>query len=44
MSLAHRIIPVMLVRGRTLVKGSRFQSWRSVGHAMQAAQVHGATR
>jgi cyclase len=38
--LAKRIIPTMLVRGRTLVKGERFNSWRSIGHAAQAARVH----
>lgn len=38
--LAKRVIPVMLVRGRTLVKGQRFDSWRSIGHAMQAARIH----
>jgi hypothetical protein len=25
-----------------LVKGQRFQSWRSVGHALQAARIHNA--
>jgi cyclase len=30
----------MLVRGRTLVKGEQFNSWRSIGHALQAAKVH----
>ena len=30
----------MLVRGRTLVKGTQFNSWRSVGAAAQAAQIH----
>ena len=38
--LAKRIIPTMLVRGRTLVKGERFDSWRSIGHALQAARIH----
>jgi cyclase len=38
--LCKRIIPTMLVRGRTLVKGERFDSWRSIGHAAQAAKVH----
>jgi imidazole glycerol-phosphate synthase subunit HisF len=38
--LAKRIIPTLLVRGRTLVKGERFDSWRSIGHAAQAARVH----
>ena len=42
MSLAKRVIPVMLVRGRTLVKGKAFDSWRSVGHAAQAARIHQA--
>ena len=42
MMLAHRIIPVMLQRGSTLVKGERFQSWRSVGHAQQAVAIHQA--
>lgn len=40
MTLAKRIIPTLLVRGRTLVKGERFDSWRSIGVAMQAAKVH----
>jgi cyclase len=40
MPLAKRIIPTMLVRGRTLVKGARFNSWRSIGVALQAAKVH----
>lgn len=40
--LAKRIIPTMLVRGRTLVKGERFNSWRSIGHAAQAARIHAA--
>ena len=42
MPLAKRIVPVLLVRGRQLVKGQKFNSWRSVGHAMQAARIHGA--
>lgn len=40
--LCKRVIPTMLVRGRTLVKGERFNSWRSIGNAMQAAKVHAA--
>lgn len=40
MGLAHRIIPTILCRGRQLVKGRGFDSWRSVGIAMQAIQVH----
>lgn len=42
MSLAHRVIPVLLARGDQLVKGERFQSWRSVGHVEQAARICGA--
>jgi len=38
--LAKRIIPTMLCRGRTLVKGVAFDSWRSVGMAAQAARIH----
>ena len=38
--LAKRIIPTLLVRGRTLVKGERYDGWRSIGHALQGAQVH----
>lgn len=38
--LAKRVIPSMLVRGRTLVKGERYNSWRSIGHALQAAKIH----
>ena len=38
--LAHRIIPTMLCRGRSLVKGKRFNSWRNVGHAMQATRIY----
>lgn len=38
--LAKRIIPTMLVRGRTLVKGRQFAGDRSIGHAQQAASVH----
>lgn len=40
--LAHRIIPVMLQRGSTLVKGQQFRAWRSVGHAQQAVAIHQA--
>jgi len=42
MGLAKRIIPSLLVRGRVLVKGVAFDSWRSVGHAAQAVRVHQA--
>lgn len=38
--LAHRVIPTLLMKGETLVKGSRFQSWRSVGHVRQAVRVY----
>jgi len=42
MSLAKRIIPTLLCRGRQLVKGSQFNSWRSVGLATQAVRIHQA--
>jgi cyclase len=38
--LAHRIIPTILCRGRQLVKGVAFDSWRSVGLAAQAVKIH----
>jgi len=38
--LKTRIIPTLLCRGRELVKGERFKSWRRVGTVMQAARVH----
>lgn len=38
--LAKRVIPTMLCRGRTLVKGERFAGDRSIGHVLQAARVH----
>lgn len=38
--LAKRIIPTILCRGRTLVKGVAFNSWRSVGLAAQAVRIH----
>lgn len=40
--LAHRIIPVMLTKGRTLVKGQRFINDRVIGVAAQAARIHAA--
>lgn len=40
--LAKRIIPTLLYRGTQLVKGKQFNSWRSVGHALQAARIHAA--
>lgn len=39
MAIARRVIPSLLIRGRSLVKGERFQSWRSVGAAVQAMKV-----
>lgn len=42
MGLAHRIIPTILCRGRQLVKGRGFDSWRSVGVAIQAVKIHAA--
>lgn len=38
--LAKRVIPCMLVKGQTLVKGEQFNPWRSIGHAKQAAMIH----
>lgn len=40
MGLAKRIIPTLLCRGRQLVKGASFDSWRSVGLAAQAVRIH----
>lgn len=40
--LAIRIIPTLLFRGKTLVKGQRFNAWRSVGDVMQAAEIYAA--
>ena len=40
MPLATRVIPTLLVRGRQLVKGKAFDSWRSVGHAAQAVRIN----
>ena len=42
MSLAKRIIPSILKRGSACVKGQRFDGWRVVGAAEQAARVHAA--
>lgn len=42
MSLAHRVIPTLLMRGDKLVKGLQFNSWRSVGVVEQAVRVHQA--
>lgn len=38
--LAKRIIPTILVRGKTAYKGQRFDSSRSIGSAISVAQVH----
>lgn len=38
--LARRIIPTILCRGRQMVKGRQFDSWRSVGLAAQAVRIH----
>lgn len=38
--LAKRIIPTVLCRGRTMVKGIAFDSWRSIGLAAQAVRTH----
>lgn len=42
MGLAHRIIPVLLMRNFNLVKGKRFDSSRVVGNIFQAAEIHQA--
>lgn len=39
MSLAKRIIPTLLRDGDRLVKGEKFNGWRSVGHARQAVRI-----
>ena len=44
MGLAARVIPVLLQRGTSLVKGEGFASWRSVGHTLQAAKIHAARK
>lgn len=38
--LAKRIIPTILVRGKTAFKGERFKSDRSIGSALAVAKVH----
>lgn len=40
MGLAIRIIPSLLYRGHTLVKGEKFGSWRSVGVLTQAVKIY----
>lgn len=42
MALAKRIIPLLLNRGGTLVKGRGFNHGRIVGHALQAVRVYQA--
>ena len=42
MGLAHRVIPTILCRGRALVKGERFNAWRTVGVAATAVRIHAA--
>ena len=40
MGLAVRILPTILTRGRQMVKGTQFNSWRSVGNTHQAVRIH----
>jgi len=40
MPLTVRIVPILLKRGNSLVKGKQFNAWRSVGHPLQAARIH----
>jgi len=42
MGLAHRVIPVLLMRNGSLVKGKRFDSTRVVGNIQQAAEIYQA--
>lgn len=42
MALSARIIPMLLHRDGCLVKGIQFNSWRTAGHALQAARIHQA--
>lgn len=42
MPLAIRIIPMLLHSHGWLVKGIQFRSWRTAGHALQAARIHQA--
>lgn len=42
MGLAHRVIPVLLMRDGMLVKGKQFNSSRVVGNVYQAAEIHQA--
>ena len=38
--LAVRIIPTLMFDGDKLIKGERFNAWRSVGHVRQAVEIH----
>lgn len=38
--LCKRVVPVLLCKGQTLVKGTKFNPWRTIGHAKQAAMIH----
>ena len=40
--LKKRVIPTLLLKGPGLVKGKRFDSWRRIGPAVQAARVYEA--
>lgn len=40
--LKRRIIPVILHKNEQIVKGEKFNSWRSVGHVRQAMQIYAA--
>lgn len=40
--IAARIIPALLCRGQALIKGARYNSWRSVGHVAQAVSLYQA--
>ena len=38
--LACRVIPQILVDGRKMVKGAKFNPWRSIGVPQQAVKIH----
>ncbi len=40
MPLAKRIIPTLLFDGEKLIKGEKFNGWRTVGHVEQAAKIY----
>lgn len=40
--LAKRIIPVVLCRGEEVVKGQKFDAWRSIGYVRQATRLYNA--